>query len=151
MSDDDILAAFDAETARTIKRHGHQVVGVFDPDGEGVPFAYTVGRSLLGRPELFITGGMPLHVLGRLLNDAAAMDDEAPIEAGERRDGLLAGYPAWFVEADPRAAEMNVALRLVPSARALQVVWPDVDGRFPGDPGYGLTAEHQPLHPPEEP
>lgn len=140
----------DKETRRIIMQHGHQVIGVFPADEDDPPpFAYTVGRTAKGRPELLITGPLPPPVAGAILNDAAARDDESPLEPGQAVGGLLqGGYVLQVVEADPLAGEMYQALAFYDGqdVRALQLVWPDQDGLFPWDAGFGFEPWVQPIH-----
>lgn len=139
----------DRETRRCIMEHGHQIIGVFPTEpGDPPPFAYTVGRTAKGRPELLITGPLPTLVAGTLLNDAAALDDETPLEPGDVEGLLAGGYLMHAVEADPVAGEMFQAISFYDEAdvTALQLVWPDGDGAFPWDDGYMYPADLQPVH-----
>lgn len=120
----------------------HQVMGVFDPDGEDPPFCYTVGRSLLGRPELYVSGlhpGLGTH----LLNQLTLVDDEVPLEHGTLVDQIVGDYPVLVLRCDPKLAQMYQAVPLAPDGfDALQMVYPAVSGAFPPDPEYDLTAQH---------
>lgn len=138
--------AFDEETARVIREYGHQVVGVFPTEGDdGAPFAYTVGRTLSGRPELLITGPLRPDIACAILNYAAEVDDGTPLEPGDR-DDILVGYTARIVEVDPWASQMFQAVRLFgEEVRALQLVWPDPGGRFPWDEGWAYERDAQPV------
>lgn len=146
---DDMIAAMNRETMQMITRFGHQVISVFPTTPEeGVPFSYTVGRTGKGRPELLITGPLDPRIMGHLLNDAAYLDDNEPLQPGSVLDGLLRGYPVQVVKADPYLGEMFQAFRFYDTddIDALQLVWPDQGGHFPGDPGYDYPPEVQPVH-----
>jgi hypothetical protein len=140
----------DQATFDKILQYGHQVTYVGTGE-ESPPFAYTVGRAMKDRPELLIVG-LAQRVAQQLLNDLADRDDAEPLEVGpeglEIRD-LIAGYPAILLPADPVAAEMNLALRFFGSEKvsALQVVWPDREGRFPWAEGYEYDPDVQPTFP----
>ncbi|QIK66540.1 DUF4262 domain-containing protein [Nocardioides sp. HDW12B] len=61
-------------------------------------------------------------------------------------DGLFRGFPARIIRADPEDAQMNMALRFFgDEVTALQVLWPDPEGRFPGEPGFTLTQPTFPV------
>lgn len=141
----------------TIIEHGHQVIGVFAPGDETgdeddfVPFSYTVGRSMKDRPELLITGPLPIGMQGVILNDLAAYDDEHLLRPGTdlAPNTILRGMPVRIVAADPVAAEMNQALHLFgDDITALQMLWPDKHGRLPGDPGFEIPEGVQPTFEP---
>lgn len=139
----------------TIIKHGHTVNYIFPtPENPGTPFGYTVGRTLKGRPELFIVGPLPPEVMQGILNTAAKADDEDPLRAGEERHDILVGYGARIIEADPEAAQMNQALSFFgDDVTALQILWPDAEGFFPGDEPYAEAHDPgmQPTYPLHEP
>lgn len=57
--------------AETIARHGQQVIAVYGGNEGEPPFAYTIGRTTRGQPELLV------HVVeGQNLVDAATMLNE---------------------------------------------------------------------------
>lgn len=90
---------------RTIAEHGFAVQAVFQ--GPDTPaFAYTIGLSLAGMPELVVPG-LPPQVSHGILTGAARSMIEGAIpsdfEATERHDGV-AGV----------LREMPVSLRLLP-------------------------------------
>lgn len=132
----------------TILEHGHQVVVVRDPDDIDSPFAYTVGRAVKDRPELLLTGPVPPTIL----NDLAKYDDGQPLSGGDvlLADTILTGYPVRIEVADPMAASMFQAIRLFgDDVTALQMLWPDPQGLFPGEDGYAYAADVQPFYPPQ--
>jgi hypothetical protein len=141
------------DSLETIIEYGHQVVAVFDdgrqPDGF-VPFAYTVGRTAKGRPELLIAGPLPMQHMGVILNDLATYDDENPLTTGIDLppSTILSGMPVRIIAADPVAAEMNQALNLFgDEVTALQVLWPDKRGLLPGDHFCEVPPGIQPTFP----
>jgi hypothetical protein len=128
-----------------IIEQGHQVQLIFPHEGdEGVPFAYSVGRSVKDRPELLVTGPLPGNMLGYIVNRVAELDDENEISAGDELDDVLSGYPVRIVEvANLDHAEMFGVTQHFMDATALQILWPDKEGRFPGDEGY---TTNQPVY-----
>jgi hypothetical protein len=117
-------------------------------DPQGTPFAYTVGLTALGRPELIIAGIDP-EISAELLDDLAQrVYDQAPrFTHGQRISDLLAGYDAVIVEG-PATEALHPGAAFARYGRdhvtLQQVVWPDPDGRFPWEPGYTIRPQAQP-------
>ncbi|MFJ2081298.1 DUF4262 domain-containing protein [Micromonospora chokoriensis] len=119
-----------------------------DPDSTA-PFAYTVGLTAHDYPEL-ITAGLPPEVAHSLLNDLASRvyDKAERFTHGQRISDLIADYDAIIIDGPPTD-------ELLPGAaisrygrdhiRIQQMVWPDPQGRFPWDDGYGFGPQAQPL------
>lgn len=140
---DDVLR----RQSEIIDRVGWAVTAVLptaaDPTGGG-PFAYTVGLTAHGYPELIIAGLHPATAQA-LLNDLASRvyDRAERFTHGQHVDDLLAGYPAVIVNGPPTA-------QLWPGAaigrygsdrvRLQQIIWPDPHGRFPWQDGYIYTS-----------
>ncbi len=144
-NEDERAAAYMQRMVDKITKYGHMVQSVFPAEGDdGVPFSYTVGRTIQRAPELLITGPLPMQVQAALLNDAAAIEDLA---AGQERDDLIQGGVMRVVSVDARASEMFQAIYLFEPTpiRALQLVWPDTQGRFPNDEGYDQERFPQPV------
>jgi transposase len=124
--------------------HGWAVQGV-ERDRIHPPWAYTVGLTLAGRPELAVTG-LPLGRATRLLNDVAAhvLHAEAP-RPGERIP-LHGGPLIEIVTVAEPAAHMVTAVELYgPGIRALQVVHADDRERWPWEAGYRGVRGGQPV------
>lgn len=148
-----IFDGLDQKTIDTILEYGHQVIYVSPRQGEeGTPFAYTVGRAIKDQPELLMTGSIAPGVMGQILNDAVRMHDEGThvlCDGYEYPPHTLFqnGFKARVVAVDPRASEMFQAINIMgDDVEALQIVWPDIHGCFPDEPGYSLPAEAQPIH-----
>lgn len=136
-------------TMETIIQKGHQVMVIFGNDPVAEPgFFYTVGRTVKDRPELLLTGSLPAEVGSYILNRVADLDDESPISAGQELDEVLDGYPVRVVQVrDLKEAAMY---RVVDNfgtddTTALQILWPDAEGRFPGEQGY-IYGDAQPVY-----
>jgi hypothetical protein len=130
------------EVRARMNKHGYAIISVADVLH---PFSYTVGLTNLQHPELIITG-LPADDAQVILSNAAQLVlDGRYLIAGDRLDGIIAGYPV--VIAGPAATagteyKMRIALRVFAQvAWALQVVYPDADGRFPWDAGYSMTIQ----------
>lgn len=129
-----------------IRDHGWFCWGVFDPDGNGPDFSYSVGfTTALGAPE-FIIFGLDLKLMRSMLWGVFdQIRDGREVRAGDRWSGLLDGFdciahPVHPTNLDPEY--LNSALwywgRNNPKGAlpAFQLFWPgSVDGLFPWDPG----------------
>lgn len=135
-----------------IDRVGWAVMNIFpgvdDPDTVS-PFAYTVGLAAHGYPELLITG-LPPDLGHALLNKLAVRvyDKAERFTHGQRVSDLLTGHDVVIVEG-PATEELlpRVAIALYgrDQVRLQQVVWPDLQDRFPWEDGYELDRHEQPL------
>lgn len=138
-----------------IEDHGHQVRYIFptqenvDQDPDARPFWYSVGRSVYGRPELFVSGGLPAELGSYIINTVAERDVDSPIAAGDLLDEVLGdGFQIKVVDVDPEAAEMFAALNVSgPEIAAYQLLWPDPNGVYPDDPEYDYSKMPQPMYP----
>lgn len=147
------FAQITEDTMNTILEHGHQVIGVFGDEHEDF-LSYSVGRSVRGKPEFVITGPLPMHVSGYMINEAAKHMDEDSLPVGHGYeflpDTLLDGYGVRVIRANPNKYPVNTIRRLFGAQEftLLQLLWPDAEGIFPDEPGY--TGPAQPVHPLEE-
>lgn len=119
-----------------IETYGWSCIGVFDPDGEHPSFTYTVGLAAHGGAEYMIVGLDPRQA-ATVLNDIGAR-----LTDGERfdeySDSLLISLRVRFVDmTDEHQANMARDFwwdNEVP-LRVRQVLWPDPQGRLPGEAG----------------
>ena len=127
-----------------ISCHGWAVTGV-QRDRVHPPWAYTVGLTDSGRPELVVTG-MPLVRATQLLNDVAAhaLHADAPLP-GEQVP-LIGGPLVEIVEVAVPSAHLLVAAELYgPGIRALQLVHADDRGHWPWEAGFRGVRGGQPV------
>lgn len=109
------------------------------------PYAYTVGLTAHGKPELVVTG-MSLTRAAELLNDIAAHVLHAPAPALGECIPLIGGPLVEFIKVDVPSAHLLVADELYgPHLRALQVVHADDRGRWPWESGYRGIKGGQPI------
>lgn len=126
----------------TIHTHGWALQGVFATrENPSPPFTYTIGLSFLDHPELIIFGinhdnaAAILNELGRRIRDEGLV-----LEDRHRDDTVLVGLDVEL-RAVPRSAHseyFGVANRILGRGKfkALQIVWPDPEGKLPWEPGY---------------
>jgi hypothetical protein len=124
------------QSMESIIEHGHQVRVIFASE-ERPDFAYSIGRTLKERPELFVIGPMDPNMLGYIVNRVAELDDESPLSAGMELDTVLDGFKVRLSPVrDLEEAQMFGVTTHFSDATALQILWPDIEGNFPGEPGY---------------
>ena len=118
-----------------IIRRGHVVRFIMDDPA----FAYSIGRTVKDRPELLVTGSLHPDTLQYIINRVAELDDATPLSAGMDLDEVLEGYKVRLVRVgDLEEAQMFGVSRQfgTDDTSALQILWPDSEGRFPGEEGY---------------
>ena len=127
-----------------IARHEWAVQGI-ERDRIHPPWAYTIGLTLHGRPELVVTG-LPLLQATGLLNDAAANVLHVPMPAPGEQMQLVGGPRIKFLEIGEPTAHLVVAVELFgPRLRALQLVHADNRGRWPWEREYQGVQGGQPV------
>jgi hypothetical protein len=138
-----------------IARHGLGVTGVVPELPEAAHWAHTVGFHAAGLPELILFGedaGVASHVLSEVGHDLRTGTAEP--RPGTEIPGMLgpeADLPVRLGEVRPEWADRFAPLagwyhRVAPDeVPFLQVVVPDLAGRFADDPGYDdWSVELQP-------
>lgn len=139
-----------------IRKHGFTVISV-GADEDFPPFSYTVGLAAKGLPELVMVGLHPEIMHPVLLQAAARVHKGEAFEVSERKPELIANFdclvgavvPEWFSQ----------VLRIAffecedETFSARQIIWPDANGVFPGEPDFDARfGPQQPLLavPPEQ-
>lgn len=147
------FARFFQKIEDDIERVGWSAVGVMD----NPPFTYTVGLTeSYDHPELIIygIGAETAHGILSVAVHHIEKEYEGGVgktyEAGQRYDEILDGYEVLFVDhpADfPLTAAASYYKAMGKEWEALQLVWPDVEGKFPGeesmDPDYEKAQEQK--------
>ncbi len=124
--------------------HGWALQGV-ERDGIHPAWAYTVGLTPAGRPELVVTG-MSLGRATRLLNDVASHVLHATAPRPGEQIPLLGGPLIEIVEVEEPAAHLVTAVALYgPRIRALQLVHADDLHRWPRAARYRGVRGGQPV------
>jgi hypothetical protein len=136
---------FEDDAREHIAKSGQFILGVFGKPGE-LWFNYTIGNHERGLPELLIVypgSKAGYERFGGILNDAGKIQRErgTPFEHGELVS-LGGRLPVRIVDATARAkAEYTFGVGRyyeTDDYQVRQLVVPDRDGRYPGDP---LCAE----------
>jgi len=136
------LARRDSTTLTTCAASSRSTAG---PCRIHPPWAYTLGLTPHGRPELVVTG-LPVERAVRLLNDVAAHVMHATAPAPGEQIELRGGPTIEIVKVAEPAAHLTMAIELYgPRLRALQVVHADDRGHWPWDIGYRGVRGGQPV------
>ena len=108
------------------------------------PFAYTVGLTDCGLPELLVTG-LRDAAAATLLNTVAAraLQEEEPCAGGPVV--LLSMVLEVVAVSRPDSHLVTATALYGDEVRALQLVWPDDRGRYPWQTGYRSRRGSQPL------
>jgi len=134
--DPDKLSFYLDRCVSLIEEHGHMVQSVLS-DGGLVGFSYTVGLSLSLNEELLVIGLPPTLATAALNGVARALAGGDP-GATDLEIGL--NVPVRLRECPKEEASRHLPLVgvLLPKSpgRIRQVIWPDPNGYFPGDPNY---------------
>lgn len=148
------MAAYDVRAIEIIAEHGVFLQGVFG-DEETPSFIYTVGlysgMEVPKHPE-FIVFGVPFDAGKGYMNDLAidqVIKKEARFSPGVLpgfwNDGALDGY---LLEVTDSREHLTMANRFFGESGpvpALQLFYPDKEGRFPWKEGYDLDPRVQPV------
>jgi hypothetical protein len=126
-------AKFYADVDDNIATSGRTVVGVLDPVA---PFSYTIGNHVAGLPELIVFGLDPRDAQ-HVLNAASAMPGLAAVGDGDPVD--IGGKVPLRAVVCPMWAKCEFAIQAgrylrTDNYRLLQLLVPDRQGRYPGDP-----------------
>lgn len=137
-----------ADTRAKIDAHGWTVIAVFpNTTNSGPPFAYTVGLSARGLPELAIYG-LSGPVAQSLLNEVARrmLQAGAALRTGDEIEGVLVDDLAMVAVAMTDTEDLNVVRECYGTvSAAVQIVWPDGDGILPWEAGAQIDAAEQPV------
>lgn len=145
-----------AKARADVERYGWHATGVFgDPDTGDPPFVYTTGlQRTYKHPELVIAGLSAADVGPHLIASAVALIEEGTVfQDGTDYLNIVRGYAVRFRDVDPAACTLvfsvsnqfygpPVSLRsstfdgtIGMQVPRMQLLWPDRDGRLPGEPG----------------
>ena len=136
-----------------VEEFGCHILWVFDPEGDGVDFVYSIGFEItLGQPDVLISG-LTSDTSKALINDTLALCREGlELRDIARTDRLINGYDCVFrtVRQDCLVPDyFGTGLWYYrtqserPLTRAMQMVWPDRSGTFPWEHGFEEGFRHR--------
>lgn len=143
-------ASYRMKQLTMIREFGWMVQGVFPTEqDQGVCFGYTIGLTEAGLPELLISGNLSPEALKSILNLAAQRHIRDEIQPGEELTGL-ANTSLRVLTCRPDAPVQQARNLYGKRVRVLQLIWPDKQGRFPDEEGFGgglnIDLDPQPLY-----
>jgi Domain of unknown function (DUF4262) len=143
------VEAHTVDIRERIAEFGFVIQPVFGLAATDVNFAYTIGLTGQGRPELVCLGPTP-EGCALLLGGVAPLDtagDEVTLPAMGDTPALR--LRLRLVDAAAGGYPLAMASRVYGRARiaAKQVLWPDDEGAYPGDAGWTNDGFPQPLLP----
>ena len=133
-----------------VARHGWHCVQVME-DKQGPGYSYTVGLyKTHGHPELVVIG-LPPEVAHPVLGMAVDQIAKGHVFRADARDSsLLEGNDCLIRSVLPGSYRQYLGMAVwfyresPASFPALQILWPDPEGRFPGQPEFSM-GPNQPL------
>lgn len=131
------LSSIQRKIRSDVAARGWSWIWVFDPAEERPPFAYSIGfGSSFDHPEV-VVAGLPEETSESVLSSVQAMLTEGvSYRDGDTSGDILDGFDVQF-----RAIPQDILISNLIQASvfygeesfdALQLVWPDRDGNFPG-------------------
>ncbi len=112
-------------------------------ESDRMPFAYTVGLTRDGLPELLVTGISPRRAV-RLLNSVARGAADPVMPGGKIT--IPAGPLVEVVEVEHPDAHLNMAVEIFGNGvQAFQLVWADERGRWPWTSSFNDGRGGQPV------
>lgn len=123
---------------------GFHVTNVME-DAETTPFGYSTGiYKNLRIPELFISG-LPPGLTQEIITAYAKKYQFNAVPINQKIDDLIGRFPVYLIS----VKNENLSEYVLSSIRYyadieykyLQLIFPDLDGRFPGEEGYNYDQE----------
>lgn len=148
-SKDEDMAAVAADAWEKIAKYGFVVVGV-SGSPETVPFAYTVGLTGIGEPELMLLGQIPVLRAKVVLDNLAnrVLRDGQRFRPGDVPPEVLhGGYEVMICGPVPAPAMSEYPPGLAgmlygqQAVRAYQLVCQDRNHRYPWQTGYDMPSQ----------
>lgn len=135
-----------------IREHGWMVQGVFPTTADDGPsFAYTIGMTEAGLPELLMSGNLSHELLMILLNSAAKQHLAEEIKPGDEVSDI-ASVTFKVVACGPHAPIQQARnyyydpYNRLGTVRAIQLLWPDKAGAYPGTFLWTPESGDQPIY-----
>ena len=147
----DRLDAIDSDTIKNVRENGVHVIAILEDDDTS-GWAFTTGLWHTYRSPEVAVFGLPSDIANRCL--AAAVDQAAagkPLAPSEERSEILKSLPVAIRPVDEswrrQLFGINVSFyrNTKPNVPFAQMLWPDREGRFPGQSGF--AEEYDGLQP----
>ena len=127
-----------------IEKYGYHVTYVME-EKDFTPFGYSTGLyKKFGIPEVFVSG-LPNSLTNTLITNYAEIFKDKSIPFNEKLDNLIDRFLVYLIPVETSLIEEKVlaSLRLYDGIGfdSVQVIYPDLNGLFPGEVGYDYDIE----------
>ena len=127
-----------------IEKYGYHVTYVME-EKDFTPFGYSTGLyKNFGIPEVFVSG-LPNGLTNTLITNYAEIFKDKSIPFNEKLDNLIDRFSVYLIPVESSLIEEKVlaSLRLYDGIGfdSVQVIYPDLNGLFPGEGGYDYDME----------
>lgn len=127
-----------------IDNYGYHVTYVLE-EKDFTPFGYSTGLyKNFGIPEVFVSG-LPNGLTNTLITNYAEVFQDKSIPLNQKLDNLIDRFQVYLIPVDSEKLEEIVlaSVRLYDGIdfKSVQIIYPDIDGYFPGEQGYNYDME----------
>ena len=127
-----------------IEKYGYHVTYVME-EKDFTPFGYSTGLyKNFGIPEVFVSG-LPNGLTNTIITNYAEIFKDKSIPFNEKLDNLIDRFLVYLIPVETSLIEEKVlaSLRLYDGIGfdSVQVIYPDLNGLFPGEVGYDYDME----------
>ncbi|MEO9964844.1 MAG: DUF4262 domain-containing protein [Reichenbachiella sp.] len=127
-----------------IKKYGYHVTYVME-EKDFTPFGYSTGLyKNFEIPEVFISG-LPNGLTNTLITNYTEIFKDKSIPYNEKLDNLIDRFLVYLIPVESSLLEEKVlaSLRLYDGNDfdSVQIIYPDLNGLFPGEVGYDYDME----------
>lgn len=127
-----------------IEKYGYHVTYVME-EKDFTPFGYSTGLyKNFGIPEVFVSG-LPNGLTNTLITNYAEIFKDKSIPFNEKLDNLIDRFLVYLIPVETSLIEEKIlaSLRLYDGIGfdSVQVIYPDLNGLFPGEEGYDYDME----------
>ena len=127
-----------------IEKYGYHVTYVME-EKDFTPFGYSTGLyKNFGIPEVFVSG-LPNGLTNTLITNYAEIFKDKSIPFNKKLDNLIDRFLVYLIPVETSLIEEKVlaSLRLYDGIGfdSVQVIYPDLNGLFPGEVGYDYDME----------
>jgi Domain of unknown function (DUF4262) len=127
-----------------IETHGYHITYIPE-EQEVTPYGYSSGLyKSFGIPEAFVSG-LPNGLTNTLITNYAQAFRNQKIPLNEKLDNLIDRFTVYIIPVKTESLDKKIlsTLRLYENGyfKSVQIIFPDLDGKFPGETGYDYDQE----------
>ncbi|WP_412465658.1 DUF4262 domain-containing protein [Pedobacter sp. KLB.chiD] len=129
---------------KNIEKHGFHVTYVFE-EQDVTSYGYSSGLyKNFGMPEAFVSG-LPNGLTNKLITNYAQAFRNKKIPLNEKLNDLIDRFPVYIIPVKNEALNEKIlsTFRLYENDyfESVQIIFPDLDGKFPEETGYDYDQE----------